>query len=386
MILEISLNSVFEEDTNPIDGLKIIPKIEERKISLSRASKKMLSMLRGENPKIKSRKGEINKIKKALIGLKKGYEKTKKTKLKEKMNEMKKQIDILETEINNIMKEQALDRWSELNEKEKQELIQEENQKIIALEEKNSTAVFTYLLAETVGEKKFTNSDIELLNEFKSHLDSPFQMLHDLANLKKFEQTKEKKVKLRYLDKAKHLCSALRFADSKICCFTSSNYTMRVGHDTENKEWVASIVKDPLSFIYEIEDIKSDNQQKHNIGFVFGSFGIDESNKNKGLTVMLNGVYLSTANDTKSVMSIINAIEESLSKKIKASKQIIANRYGGATTFTKEYSNESIESHRLRALDNGIGKPETKIYDDLNIQPNQKKQKTDKQVWWKKTN
>ena len=384
MILNISLDSVFEESRNPIDGLDVIPKIEQRKISLNRASKELLSMLRGENPKIKAIQNKISKTKKALKGIRQGYKKTKKPELIEKIEQMQKQIENHEEELNKIMSEKAVDRWSALEEKEKQELIEEQSQRIKALEEKDPTAIFTYLLAETIGENKFTNEDIELLKEFKSHLDNPFQMLHDLANLEKLSEKKEKKVKLKYVDKLKDLCTALRFADSKTCCFMSTNYNMQIAHNTPNKEWVASIFKDALSFIYEIEDSKSTGEQKKNLGFVFGSFGIDKSNDEQGLVTMLNGVYLSTGNDPTSALSIAKAIKNSLSKKIKAKKQLIASRYGGSTDYSKEYNNESIEIYRLRAIDDGSDKPETKIYDDLNIQPNQDGQMTDKKVWWKK--
>ena len=132
-------------------------------------------------------------------------------------------------------------------------------------------------------------------------------MVVDLAKLDRTagDERMEKAVKVRKLDKKADLMTMVRFADSKICCFSSSNYQMQVAHNIENKKWVASINKDPLSFVFEIEDASGGgepgSQVKKNLGFVFGMFGVNEEGAPE---VMLNGVYYSGGNDARSVANI----------------------------------------------------------------------------------
>lgn len=66
------------------------------------------------------------------------------------------------------------------------------------------------------------------------------------------------------------------------------------------------------------------------------------------------------------------------------SEQFVAARYGGRAKLGKEYTNDSRVIHRLRALAGPGGRPETKVYDDLNLMPNSADQKTDVNVWHKK--
>ena len=170
---------------------------------------------------------------------------------------------------------------------------------------------------------------------------------------------KLKRIQLAYVDKHKDLMRMVRFADSKICCFSSSNYGMRVAHNTENKYWVASINKDPLSFVFELQDPDT----KNNTGFVFGSFGIDEDGYP---AILLNGIYLSSGNTRGSVNNILDSIEKNVARRIGARSIAISNIYGGKMSQMPDgYSEGDIVLRRLRALDDGKGNPETKIYDDL---------------------
>jgi len=92
-----------------------------------------------------------------------------------------------------------------------------------------------------------------------------------------------------------YLPDSYRFADSKICCFSSSNYEMQVQHGVANKYWVASINADPMFFVVSMEipgeptaeKIKK-REVRENIGFIFGSFAVGEDGE---LAVMLNGLY-----------------------------------------------------------------------------------------------
>ena len=206
-------------------------------------------------------------------------------------------------------------------------------------------------------------SDINLAKEVTSHLEGELKLIKDLANLDSsgISQKQEKRMIIRWLDKRDHFMHMVRFADSKICCFSSNNYEMEVSDGTPNKVWVASINKDPLSFVFQLEDPDSHN----NVGFVFGMFGVNEET---GLPqVMLNGVYNSLGNDTTSSLAILNQIEEMLSKPIRAEHQLLGSIYGGQIIGDLEgYKGEEIELTRLRALtsEEGDDTGEWKDWDD----------------------
>ena len=126
MILELSLDSVFDEVNNVIDGLQIIPKIEQRRMNLSRASKELLSALRGNNPKIKAIRARLSKLSNALKGLKQGYEKTNKAELRTRIVDMEEEFVVLQNQREQIMAEPAMNRWSEMSDIEKEKLIDKE--------------------------------------------------------------------------------------------------------------------------------------------------------------------------------------------------------------------------------------------------------------------
>ena len=226
---------------------------------------------------------------------------------------------------------------------------------------------------QTVGEERLRESDIGLLREMESHLQGPFQMITDskLYDRGKREKSKRSNITLNWLDKSSRLMSMVRFADSKICCFSSCNYEMKVSHDTPNKYWVASINRDPLSFVISMEEdkgepVEGEEYVNENLGFIFGSFGVDDENK---LAVMLNGIYYAPGGENKDQVEAILSGAEKVLAGLPINTMAIASQYGGGavgSNLPSEYSSSQIEMTRLRALDDGSGDPETKIYDDLN--------------------
>jgi len=100
---------------------------------------------------------------------------------------------------------------------------------------------------------------------------------------------------------------------------------------------------------------------KENKGFVFGSYGVDEDGQ---LVVMLNGIYAVGVGNKVQVGTVLSGIEKIFAG-LPVKKIIIASQYGGTVEMPDEYSSEPIVVTRLRALDDGNGKPETVIYDDL---------------------
>ncbi|MFW5885045.1 MAG: hypothetical protein ACOCUF_02350, partial [Patescibacteria group bacterium] len=119
-------------------------------------------------------------------------------------------------------------------------------------------------------------------------------------------------------------------------------------------------------------------KQREAVGFVFGFYG----EKQEELAVMLNGVYMQNKTD-KAAASILNTIENNLTKPMQADYQIFASRHGGAIKPPQEYGNIEEEITRFRALEGRGGGPEEKIYDDIGNKVNQPVQ-LDNSVFGKK--
>ena len=244
------------------------------------------------------------------------------------------------------------------------------NERIEALQEKAKAKLMRYLLQEMAGGTKTTAEDL-IFAEWESHMDQVFQDFESLKNAAPEKIAKEKRVTLRWLDKRDDLIECFRFADSAQCCFNSKNYRIG-GHEAGAAEWIVRVWKDPLSYIFQIEDSPGNA-----IGFVFGGFGGSDGK----LTVMLNGVYMEGKTDT-AAQSLLNSLEADFSRALEASIQMVAARYGGTSKFGKGYSNTPAEVKRFRAL-MGLGRsPETEIYDDLNVGVNEPGT-TDSNVWHK---
>lgn len=266
--------------------------------------------------------------------------------------------------------------------RQEKQKIQEQIERI---EEKGSAKLLSYLMAETVGLEKGAEGEADLapitqkiLAEWESHLEQIFGEYQAIdSQAKGAGQRKERKVTLRYLDKRQDLVTALRFADAAQCCFTSTQYRIE-GHEVGNAEWVARLHKDPLSFVFVLEDNETEAEKRSAIGFVFGSFGLQD----KQPIILLNGVYLEGKTDI-AAQSVVNTIEQDFSRPLKMTKQFVAAKHGGTSRYGPNYSNDSQTVRRLRAIASTHSRePENQIYDDLSVGVNELGQ-TDGHVFYK---
>ncbi|MEM3455310.1 MAG: hypothetical protein QXT72_01980 [Candidatus Micrarchaeia archaeon] len=246
------------------------------------------------------------------------------------------------------------------------------DERLEALQEKSKAKLLAYLLSETI--RSDTEIENRLLSEWQAHLDQVFQS-YDRLGAAETERVKERTVVLRYLDKREDLIECLRFADSAQCCFNSKNYRIE-GHNVGALEWIARIWKDPLSFVFQIEAPEAEGT-RNAIGFVFGSFGIFEGKP----AVLLNGVYMEGRTKT-AAHSILATIENDFSRPLGAVAQFVASRHGGSVDMPKEYSNKQVTVRRLRAIKGSDGRPETEVYDDMNVGANNEST-TDGNFWHK---
>jgi len=383
MVMELTLDQVLNQATVPIHGEEVLPKLDAKRIDLKRIKKEVLILLKNESQAIKDISQKITQKKKARQGLALGLEKqtdeAKRRGLQGKIDEIDQALAKLEQDRKLLGEIKAEDRFSDLNPEERQKMVDDTAREIVALTEKSPSAIFTYITMQVLGEERLTESDLGLIREMESHLQGPFQTITDLLTYERKPQEATKKrthLRLEYLDKTNRLMAMMRFADSKICCFSSSNYEMRVQHDTPNKYWVASINADPLSFVISME-VPSEQpaqpnqlQVKENLGFIFGSFAINENGK---LAIMLNGIYYASGIDNPEQVKVILDGVEKIFTGLPIKTMALASIYGGAGVGEKlppEYSKEPIELTRLRALDSGDGRPEIKIYDDLGTNDN----------------
>lgn len=375
MVLELTLDQVLTSDEISIKGQELLPRLDAKRIDLKRINKELIVALKSENKAMKNISQKISKKKKAIIKLENGLNsqtnEEKKKKMQENIKKIEEYIANLERELSACGKMKVDERFSHLSPEEKKAEIDRLNKEIIALTEKSPSAIFTYIVMQVLGKDRLKENDISLVQEMESHLQGPFQTISDLMNYERSKDTEKKRMRvgLEYLDKTERLMNMVRFADSKICCFSSNNYNMVVAHGTPNKVWVASINADPMSFVISMEipqeKIEGKRTVKENVGFIFGSYGVNESG---GLAILLNGIYYAPGIENKlQVESILNGVER-IFKGLPIKTIAIASQWGGRAVGERlpaDYSNESIELTRLRALDDGGGSPENKIYDDL---------------------
>ncbi|MEK7159434.1 MAG: hypothetical protein AAB766_02960 [Patescibacteria group bacterium] len=377
MVLEVSLEQVFTGQSVPVRGEELIPRLNSKRVDLKRMKKDLLVALRGGNEKLEKIYAEISKKKKARSGLSAGLEKqtdpAKKKELEKKLEELDRDLGDLEAQKALVNNAKTSERFSHLGKAEKDEEIERISREIIALTEKSASAIFTYLTMQVLGEDRLREQDVALVQEMESHLQGPFQTVNDFLTYqptgKEKTEKKNQRVTLCYLDKVKRLMNMVRFADSKICCFSSINYEMKVQHETANKYWVASINADPMSFVISMEipqgEVAAEARQSksvENLGFIFGSFSID----NDGLPgIMLNGIYYAPGiEDSKQVAAIMEKVEK-IFEGIPLKHIALASQHGGSIKLPNEYTNETVELIRLRGLDDNSGSPETKVYDDI---------------------
>ncbi|HWQ59760.1 MAG TPA: hypothetical protein VN420_01280 [Candidatus Fimivivens sp.] len=380
MILEIPLEHVFEERSVPVHGEELLPRLDARRMDLKRMKKDLLVMLKGENKEFASIQREIQKKRKAranlLAGVSLQSDERKAEALQETIRKIESELFTLETEKAMIGDRKITDRFANMSQQEKEAEMERLGNEILALTEKSPSAIFTYVLMQVLGEERLCESDRALVEEMKSHLEGPFQAIADATTYRKplAEQggKKRARVRLQLLDKTERFMTMARFGDSKICCFSSSNYEMTVQHQMPNKFWVASISADPLSYVISIENPSADASDgsgrktpKENLGFIFGSFGVDE----RGFPARLdNGIYYAPGLEGKEQMEAILSGVEKLFDMLPIRTEVIAGRHGGSfgeDVIPGGYSKEEVMLTRLRALDDGRGNPETKIYDDL---------------------
>lgn len=368
MLLEATLDNVFGEERVLIRGEELMPRLDIKRLDLKKMKKDLLVALRGGNERAKAVTGKITQKRKALGGLRKGLEHQTNAGARTKMEQ---QIANLEAELKKLEDERTLignlevqERFAHLTPEQKREEIERLAKEIIALTEKSPSAIFTFVTMQVLGEERLRESDVALVQELESHLQGPFQTIQDSLTYQKptarGEEKKRQRVGLRYVDKARQLMHLVRFADSKICCFSSNNYEMVVQHDMANKYWVASINADPLSFVVSMEI--PGGPPRENLGFIFGNFSLNDEGE---LGLMLNGIYYAPGiEDSAQVEAILNGVQQMFTD-LPVKNLALASQHGGSLKLPEGFTNEPITLTRLRALDDSSGNPETKIYDDL---------------------
>lgn len=368
MLLEATLDNVFDEEHVPIRGEELIPRLDAKRLDLKKMKKDLLVALRGGNDRAKAVTGKITQKRKALGGLRKGLEhqvnESARTKIEKQIAGIEEELKALEAERALIGEQEVQERFAHLTPEQKKDEVERLAKEIIALTEKSPSAIFTFVTMQVLGEERLRESDVALVQELESHLQGPFQTIQDTLTYQKpaarGEEKKRQRVGLRYVDKAKQLMHLVRFADSKICCFSSNNYEMVVQHDVANKFWVASINADPLSFVVSMEI--PGGSPRENLGFIFGNFALDDEGN---LALMLNGIYYAPGiEDSAQVEAILNGVQ-SMFTGLPVKNLALASQHGGSIKMPEGFTNEPITLTRLRALDDGSGRPESKIYDDL---------------------
>lgn len=373
MVIETTLDQVLNNEQIQLHGEELLPKLDAKRIDLKRINKEFLVALKSENRTISELGSEIFRKRKARVGLEQGLthqtDETKRGELQRKIDEIDSDIANLETRRAAVGEMKVDDRFAGLSKEEKEAEVDRLSKEISALTEKSPSSIFTFITMQVLGEQRLRENDIALVKEIESHLQGPFQTITDIMTYErpKTENKKRTRVGLQYLDKVDRLATMVRFADSKICCFSSSNYEMKVQHDTPNKYWVASINKDPMSFVVSMEIPQAQTDQpgkkvNENVGFIFGSFARDNEGR---LGIMMNGIYYAPGiEDSRQVEQIIGGVER-IFEGLPVNTEVIATQYGGSVKMPESFSTQPIEMTRLRAVDDGGGRPESKIYDDL---------------------
>jgi hypothetical protein len=363
LVFTTTLESIFRNDANPIKCEELIWHVEDRRLSLTQAKQELIVALRGESPQIKAITNEMHRKERALHDVSLGLEhKPDNARLQRQASEIREELAKLAVQRLEAEARYVSERYRGLSEDERQERIAEESKSLRALGDKNPAAIFTYLIMEFFDEALLTEQDISLVKEICTHLEYSFTTARTLVESGALENRQKQTVALRYLDKRLELMTLARFADSRICCFSSNNYE-------ENKKWIASIIRDPLSFVYEIDETKPAAQGsearrlegdiRKNLGFIFGMFGRDED----GLPVLLlNGLYLSSGSDIETATLILQAIENQLARPLNIATVYVA---GNIPPAVPGYEQGTLRAIRLRGLAMPGGDPVMRVYDDM---------------------
>lgn len=218
----------------------------------------------------------------------------------------------------------------------------------------NPEAVLSVLLGN-----ELPSSFAPVLDEWKSHVQAALQATRE-ARIMRRGESQVRQLNLRYLDKTTNLPEYLRFADSTMCCFTSKNF-----QGTGPQQYIARIWKDPLSFVFHIEEPSAEqNDRRNSVGFVFGSYGI---NREGELVVILNGVYMDRKTDL-AARKVLQKIEQQFVKPLGCKEMLIASQHAGRSNYGVEYENTDREYLRLRAIKQRWNdEPEKHTYDDIGL-------------------
>jgi len=209
----------------------------------------------------------------------------------------------------------------------------------------------------TLLENELPASFAPALGEWKSHIQAAIQASREAKTANRGE-SQTRQLSLRYLDKTASLPEYLRFADSAMCCFTSKNF-----QGSGSQQYIARIWKDPLSFVFHIEEPGVEQSDRRNsVGFVFGSYG---TNRDSEPVLLLNGVYMDRKTDL-AARKVIQTIEEQLAKPLGCKEVLIASQHAGRSNYGADFENTDKEYLRLRAIKQKWNdEPEQTTYDDL---------------------
>jgi|GEM_PF-1543017 len=197
------------------------------------------------------------------------------------------------------------------------------------------------------------------LDEWKSHVQAAIQASREARTMRRGE-SQVRQLNLRYLDKTASLPEYLRFADSAMCCFTSKNF-----QGTGPQQYIARIWKDPLSFVFHIEEPSDEQSDRRNsVGFVFGSYGM---NREGEPVLVLNGVYMDKKTDL-AARKVLQTIEQQLAKPLGCKEILTASQHAGRSNHGADYENTDREYLRLRAIKQKWNdEPEQHTYDDIGL-------------------
>lgn len=213
------------------------------------------------------------------------------------------------------------------------------------IERLNISGLLHAYLSERLPLLKHSN----ILQEWESHLRETLAAVE--AGPVRGE-TRNKRFELTFLDKGRDFIRATRFADSRQCCFNSSNYT--VDGQFGAADWIARLHADPLSFIMDIKEEGS----RIVSGFVFGRMGIDPTTNRP--VVMLNGIYSQQSGATMN-NNILKLVEDKFARTIGASSVVIASKHGGKLVKVPDgYEPVTKNLTAIRALQNN-----NQVYDDI---------------------
>lgn len=211
--------------------------------------------------------------------------------------------------------------------------------------------------------------------------DECISTIKNIGNEQNYTYKKQiKSLGITILDKKEDIFRAIRFADSTMNCIRSDRKPEKLQkyiHGVRPINLSASLIKymiktiyfnpvsavaciykDPFTFIIDIKDDVNESI----IGFVYGRLAINSQNGN--FIIMVNNIYLRTTNTTI-VEKILNIIEKSIGKSIKAEGIIYTDNWNKNLDL-QHYNKESIKVIPLVGIKNDQWwLPQKLLYDDF---------------------